>query len=111
MIAGLVLDIGAVLSAAALLTLAASVWLLVWRKGFKSLDIEVAGLHAQLQGVQAQFRNNGGSSMRDVIDEIRSEQQAIKAMVSDHGDELARLADAGRAIAERVTTLEGEEAA
>lgn len=111
MIAGIVTEVAAVLSAAALLTLAASVWLLVWRKGFKSLDIEVAGMKAQLQGVQAQFKNNGGSSMRDVIEEIRSEQQAIKAMVSEHGDELARLADAGRAIAERVTTLEGEEAA
>ena len=111
MIAGIVTEVAAVVSASALLVLAASVWLLVWRKGFKSLDVKVAGMEAQLQGVQGQFRNNGGSSLRDAIDRIEQRQIAIEAAVSEHGDELARLADAGRTIAERVTTLEGEEAA
>ena len=110
MIAGIVTEIAAVVSAAALLVLAASVWLLVWRRGFKSLDVKVAGMEAQLLGVGREFRNNGGSSLRDAIDRIEQRQIGIEAKVDEHGDELARLADAGRAIAERVTNLEGEAA-
>jgi hypothetical protein len=70
-------------------------------------------MEAKLSGVEGQFRNNGGSSMRDAVDRIEKRQIAIEGIVGDikgevatHGTELARLADAGSALAARVTDLE-----
>jgi hypothetical protein len=54
---------------------------------------------AEVGSVKAEFKRNGGSSLRDVVDLILSNQGDVLGRLEAHGEELARLS-------ERVAALE-----
>ena len=68
---------------------------------------------AEVGNVKAEFRNNGGSTLRDAVDAIRLEQKNIRGVAdrieSNQGDVLGRLDAHGEELArlsERVAALE-----
>jgi hypothetical protein len=70
-------------------------------------------VRAEVGTVKAEFRNNGGSTLRDAVDAIRTEQGNIRGVAdrieSNQGDVLGRLDAHGEELArlsERVAALE-----
>lgn len=67
-------------------TVGSSVWGVVRLVGKHVVNIAseqsgIGELKEQLEGISAQYRNNGGSSMRDAIDRIEESQRHIRADV------------------------------
>jgi hypothetical protein len=68
---------------------------------------------AEVGTVKAEFRNNGGSTLRDAVDAIRQEQKNIRGVAdrieTNQGDVLGRLEAHGEELtrlSERVAALE-----
>lgn len=77
-------DVAKVVAASAALILAFALLLLVWRRGFQSVDLRVGAMHASVKAIEREVKANGGSSLRDAVD-----RAAVTA--GQHAEQLAAL--------------------